>query len=79
EEFGEERFFALTDRINSGSAADIKHTILEAVMDFVGEHPLHDDLTFIVIKHDAAARESVTAEISHRGKSKLGFAKSGNA
>lgn len=79
EEFGEARFLELADRLNNGSAADIKHTILEEVMDFVGEHPLHDDLTFIVIKHSAMGRDGITTETPRRKKSKLGIAKSGEA
>ena len=32
------------------NAGQIKECVLEEIMNFVGETPLHDDLTFIVMK-----------------------------
>lgn len=50
DEYGEERLQELISHCHSYSAAGTKDRILTEVMDFIGETPLHDDLTFIVIK-----------------------------
>lgn len=50
EEFGEERLQFLADGCGELSASQIKERILNEITDFVGNTPLHDDLTFIVVK-----------------------------
>lgn len=50
EEFGEERLCQILHDIGNQNAGEIKEHILDEIMSFVGETPLHDDLTFIVIK-----------------------------
>ncbi len=52
EEFGEQRLIRLLQNGHLHSASEIKEKILEAVTDFVEDNPLHDDLTFIVLKCD---------------------------
>lgn len=50
EEFGEERLASLARRAGQLNAAQIKRHILDEVTAFIGDTPLHDDLTFMVIK-----------------------------
>jgi serine phosphatase RsbU (regulator of sigma subunit) len=50
EEFGDERLCQVIRENHNLTAAQIKETVLEEIMNFVGETPLHDDLTFIVMK-----------------------------
>lgn len=50
EEFGEERLCQVLHENQRLSASEIKENILDEIMGFVGETPLHDDLTFIVMK-----------------------------
>lgn len=50
EEFGEERLCQVLHGNQSLNASEIKECILDEIMGFVGETPLHDDLTFIVMK-----------------------------
>lgn len=50
EEFGEERLCQVLQKCRDGNASEIKECILDEVMDFLGDTPLHDDLTFIVMK-----------------------------
>jgi len=52
EEYGEERLIKLMQNCHLHSASEIKEKILEDVTDFVEDNPLHDDLTFIVLKFD---------------------------
>ncbi len=48
EEFGEERLLRLLEG-NLHSVPEIHHQIMEEVLRFCGETPLHDDLTFVLI------------------------------
>ncbi len=50
EEFGEDRLLDHLKNCNSNSANDIKENLLKFVVDFCGDTPLHDDLTFSVLK-----------------------------
>ena len=50
EEFGEERLCQTLHSNQNLNAGEIKECILDEIMGFVGETPLHDDLTFIVMK-----------------------------
>ncbi len=50
DEFGDERLLNLVSNCNGASAAETKERILSSVMDFIGNTPLHDDLTLIVLK-----------------------------
>jgi serine phosphatase RsbU (regulator of sigma subunit) len=50
EEFGEGRVLSLAENSSQLSAEEIKDHILEEITDFIGDTPLHDDLTFIIIK-----------------------------
>lgn len=50
EEFGEERVASLARRAGRLTAAQIKGHILDEITAFIGDTPLHDDLTFMVIK-----------------------------
>ncbi|MFZ0389963.1 MAG: GAF domain-containing SpoIIE family protein phosphatase [Calditrichia bacterium] len=49
-EFGEERLLDLFTSCTENSAEKIKDNLLNTVVDFCGKTPLHDDLTFIVLK-----------------------------
>ncbi|MFQ5584325.1 MAG: SpoIIE family protein phosphatase, partial [Calditrichia bacterium] len=50
DEYGEERLIKVMENAHAYSAVEIKEIILEDVLNFVGNSPLHDDLTFIVMK-----------------------------
>jgi serine phosphatase RsbU (regulator of sigma subunit) len=50
-EFGEERLISLIKDCQDISAKEIKETLLNSVVDFCGETPLHDDLTFVILKN----------------------------
>ena len=50
EEFGEERLQRIMSDCAGKSAVQIKHRILVETTDFIEDTPLHDDMTFIVIK-----------------------------
>ncbi len=50
EEFGEERFLDLLQGYKNSSASELVHHIIEAVREFAGEHPQHDDMTLVVLK-----------------------------
>lgn len=50
EEFGEERLCQVFHNLYDLNAGQIKERVLDEIMKFVGETPLHDDLTFIVMK-----------------------------
>ena len=50
EEFGEERLCKVLHNLQHLNAGQIKEQVLDEIMKFVGETPLHDDLTFIVMK-----------------------------
>ena len=50
DEFGDDRLLSLVSNCNGASAAETKESILRSVMDFIGNTPLHDDLTLIVLK-----------------------------
>jgi serine phosphatase RsbU (regulator of sigma subunit) len=52
EEYGENRLSQIIDKSKNLSAFEIKENILDDIMNFVGNYPLHDDLTFIVIKRN---------------------------
>lgn len=51
QEFGEERLCALIMNCQNLSAIELKEKIMDSVMDFIGNTPLHDDLTLIVVKY----------------------------
>jgi sigma-B regulation protein RsbU (phosphoserine phosphatase) len=52
EEFGDERLFVtVRDRITNGmTAEEARVVIIEAVDEFRGEAPVHDDMTLVVVK-----------------------------
>lgn len=50
EEFGEEKVRAIMNGCDRQNAVQIKHKILAETTDFIEDTPLHDDMTFIVIK-----------------------------
>ena len=52
EEYGEERLSKVIYKSKKLSVFEIKENILDDIMNFVGNYPLHDDLTFIVIKRN---------------------------
>ena len=52
EEYGEERLSKVIYKSKNLSVFEIKENILDDIMNFVGNYPLHDDLTFIVIKRN---------------------------
>ena len=52
EEYGEERLSKIIDKSKKLGVFEIKENILDDIMNFVGNYPLHDDLTFIVIKRN---------------------------
>ncbi len=53
EEFGEDRLLNLMKNCDGANVEEIKDHILDNVMQFAGNTPLHDDMTFIVIKFGA--------------------------
>jgi serine phosphatase RsbU (regulator of sigma subunit) len=50
EEYGEERLCKILESSKKSSSRELKEYLLEDIMHFVGDTPLHDDMTFIVIK-----------------------------
>ena len=50
EEFGEERFFELLQRHKHSTASELVNHIFNAVKEFAGDHPQHDDMTLVVLK-----------------------------
>ncbi len=50
DEYSEERLMELARECNSDSVGDLKNRILDSVTDFCGKTPLHDDLTFVIVK-----------------------------
>lgn len=50
-EYGEDRLISLVKDCQDISAKEIKETLLNSVVDFCGETPLHDDLTFVILKN----------------------------
>lgn len=50
EEFGDERLQSLATACDNLNASQIKERILKEITEFIGKNPLHDDLTFIVVK-----------------------------
>ena len=50
EEFSEERLQALLQGCVGKSAEETKEQLIQSIIDFCGETPLHDDLTFIVLR-----------------------------
>ncbi len=55
EEYGYDRLLALTRRLSSGGAEDIKSGILSDVRTFVGASTSGDDMTLLVIKRSATS------------------------
>jgi serine phosphatase RsbU (regulator of sigma subunit) len=49
-EYGESHIIGILENAHQKSAREIRETIVNDVLRFKGEHPQHDDLTFIVIK-----------------------------
>ena len=49
-EYGEERLMELMKECKNSSAKELKEKIIESVTGFCDQTPLHDDLTFIVLK-----------------------------
>jgi serine phosphatase RsbU (regulator of sigma subunit) len=60
EEFGEERLRSVAENSPNLSAEEIKDHILNEITDFIGDTPLHDDLTFIIIKMSDKKRAEKT-------------------
>ncbi len=58
EEFGDTRLQSLMDNCSRDDIRLIKEQILETVTDFIGATPLHDDLTFLLIKFYQAENSS---------------------
>lgn len=50
-EFGEERLIGLVKECYNFSAEEIKDKLLNSVVEFCGSTPLHDDLTFVILKN----------------------------
>ncbi len=50
-EFGEERLAGLIKECSNSSAEEIKDKLLNTVVEFCGLTPLHDDLTFVILKN----------------------------
>ena len=50
-EFGEERLMGLVKECYNFSAEEIKDKLLNSVVEFCGSTPLHDDLTFVILKN----------------------------
>lgn len=50
-EFGEERLIELFNKCKNKSASEIKDKIVNTVIEFCGETPLHDDLTLVILKN----------------------------
>ncbi len=50
EEFGEERFLDLLQRHKHSTATELVNHIFNAVKNFAGDHPQHDDMTLVVLK-----------------------------
>jgi len=50
EEYGEERLCKILEESKKLSSRELKEHLLEDIMHFVGDTPLHDDMTFIVIR-----------------------------
>jgi sigma-B regulation protein RsbU (phosphoserine phosphatase) len=48
--FGERRLRAALRRVVGGSAAEVVHTVVEAVLEFVGDTPQSDDITLFVVR-----------------------------
>jgi serine phosphatase RsbU (regulator of sigma subunit) len=52
EEYGEERLIELLKGCKTKTAKEIKDQLIDSVVNFCDETPLHDDLTFIVLKNE---------------------------
>lgn len=50
EEFGEQRLMDLLGKCNANSVQQIKNYLWNTVVEFCGKTPLHDDLTFVILK-----------------------------
>ncbi len=50
-EYGEDRLVELFKECRADKAEEIKERIVNSVIEFCGDTPLHDDLTFIVLKN----------------------------
>lgn len=50
EEFGEDRLMNLVGTCKAKSAEEMKDKLLNTVTEFCGKTPLHDDLTFVILK-----------------------------
>ncbi|OGB63191.1 MAG: hypothetical protein A2Y94_02740 [Caldithrix sp. RBG_13_44_9] len=50
-EFGEERLLLLFKDCKRNSAFEIKEKLVKTVVEFCAETPLHDDLTFVILKN----------------------------
>ncbi|UCF63299.1 MAG: serine/threonine-protein phosphatase, partial [bacterium] len=50
-EYGEERLLDLMQQCKENSAEQIKDKLLDSVSNFCGKTPLHDDLTFIILRN----------------------------
>jgi serine phosphatase RsbU (regulator of sigma subunit) len=50
-EYGEDRLIQLMKACRKHSAEGIKNQLADSVIDFCGKTPLHDDLTFIILKN----------------------------
>lgn len=65
EEFGTDRLLELMRGCRAKKAGKIKEHILDAITEFVGHTPLHDDLTFIIVKlrDDSPSQTAITLDM----------------
>ncbi len=61
EPFGFERFEKVLSKHGAGSAAEIKHALLDAVSAFTRNRPPEDDQTLVVVSFEEAAEEALRA------------------
>jgi serine phosphatase RsbU (regulator of sigma subunit) len=53
EEYGEERLVESLQAVPMGIAAEVRAELIQEIQSFVGENPLHDDLSLLVIRFTA--------------------------
>ena len=53
EEYGEERLTRALQAVPQGTAEEIRAELIKDIQSFVGENPLHDDLSLLVIRFSA--------------------------
>ena len=67
DEYGEDRLIQFMKECKENSAEKIKEQLANSVIDFCGNTPLHDDLTFIILKN---CKQTELDEIVHEAGKK---------